>query len=234
MTDLATPSTLLTPTLPTFGDPAHVVFEKRPRRGPGLYDRTLSPEARRGEQRKILVEAAAHVFARDGFVNASVASILDASGLSRGTFYRHFEDVRAAFLAVQENAAEVLFSRVEAAFFGTADPVDKLRACIRAYLDLCAEYGDLSRVLHREAGMSVGHSAALRRDNLERLHRLFREGLELAHEKGFVKQVPDELTIQAFIGAVESVAMRYLEEHREQSISEALEPLVRLGRRAFA
>src|SRR5512140_2670248 len=75
-------------------------FVKRTRRGPGSYDRHMSPTERRNEQRRTLVDAAAHVFARDGYANGSVASILEVSGLSRGTFYRHFRDLREAFLAV--------------------------------------------------------------------------------------------------------------------------------------
>src|SRR5206468_3096281 len=100
MTDLATVTPLAPPSSQTFATPAaHVSYEKRPRRGPGSYNRSLSPEERRDEQRRTLVEGAAHVFAREGYMHASVASILDASGLSRGTFYRHFHDLREAFLA---------------------------------------------------------------------------------------------------------------------------------------
>src|ERR1041385_1876394 len=235
MTDLASPITLDVEPMPAFADPtASDAFERRPRRGPGLYDRTLSPEARRDEQRRTLVDAAAHGFARDGYANAAVAAILDSSGLSRGTFYRHFDDLRAALLAVQENAAEVLVARVESAFQSTDDPTDKLRACIAAYLDLCSEVGDLSRVLYREAVASGGDSLVLRKRSRDRIQSLFRRGLELAKEQGMIKRVPDEVTIHAFMGAIESVALRYLEERRESELSEALEALVRLGLRAFA
>lgn len=233
MNDLATVIPLDSPSLESYPAPASGEFEKRPRRGPGSYDRSLSPEARRDEQRRTLVEAAAHVFARDGYVHASVASILDASGLSRGTFYRHFHDLREAFFAVQEDAAQGLFTRVEAAFHSTDDPVEKLRACIRAYLELCAEFGDLSRVLHRESMTSDGDSAALRRRNQRRAADLFKSGLEVAVRRGLVRKVPDELTIFAVTGAIETVALRYLEEEREHDLLEALEPLVRLSLRAF-
>jgi AcrR family transcriptional regulator len=232
MTDLATVTPLEPSTHDSYPAPSGS-FEKRPRRGPGSYNRSLSPEARRDEQRRTLVEAAAHVFARDGYVNASVASILDASGLSRGTFYRHFHDLQQAFFAVQEDAAQVLFVRLEAAFLSTNEPAEKLRACIRAYLELCTEFGDLSRVLHRES-MSSAESALLRRKNIQRVADLFRGGLELAERRGLVRRVPDNLTVLGVIGAIEAVALRYLEEEREHQVLEALDPLVRLGLRAFA
>jgi len=233
MTDLAFSTALESQPLPAFGEPSSASFAKRPRRGPGSYNRSLSQHERRDEQRRTLVEAGAHVFAREGYANASVASILDASGLSRGTFYRHFHDLEEVFFAVQENAADVLLGRVEAAFEEAVGPVAKLRACVRAYLELCAEFGDLSRVLHREAVPSNGASAALRKKNRARVVELCRAGLTLAVNEGLVRKVPDELTVQAFVGAVEAVALGYLEEERERDIMEALEPLVRLGLRAF-
>jgi len=232
MTDLATVTPLEPPSSESYPAPSSS-FEKRPRRGPGSYNRSLSPQERRDEQRRTLVEAAAHVFARDGYVNASVASILDASGLSRGTFYRHFHDLQQVFFAVQEDAARVLFSRLEMAFLSANDPAEKLRACIRAYLELCAEYGDLSRVLHRES-MSNGKSALLHRKNIQRVADLFRDGLELAKRTSLVRRIPDDLTVLAVIGAIEAVALRYLEEEREHDVLEALDPLVRLGLRAFS
>jgi AcrR family transcriptional regulator len=209
-------------------------FVTRKRRGPGSYDRRLSPEARREEQRRTLVDAAAHVFARDGFANASVASILEASGLSRGTFYRHFKDLREAFFAVQLAAADVLIERVATAFSSESEPFDKTRAAIAAYLGLVAERGDLARVFHREALVSGKEYGDLRRDRLARIQSLFREGLALSVEKGILSRMPEDLTIYAVIIGIEGVAVRYLEERREHEIQEALEPLLRLCGRAFS
>lgn len=209
-------------------------FVSRPRRGPGSYDRRLSPEERRTEQQGTLVDAAAHVFARDGYARASVASILEASGLSRGTFYRHFKDLREVFLAVQERAAEVLLDRVESAFGNEREPADKMRAAVTAYLGLCAERGDLSRVFHREALVSGQEYLELRRQSLDRIQDLFRDGLGLAVNHGILRRMPEDLTIYAVIVAIEGVALRYLEDHREHEIGEALEPLLRLCARAFA
>jgi AcrR family transcriptional regulator len=209
-------------------------FIKRPRRGPGSYDRRLSAEERRDEQRRTLIDAAAHVFALDGYANASVASILEASGLSRGTFYRHFKDLREVFLAVQENAAEVLQEKLEAAFASKSEPAEKLRACVTAYLALCAENGDLSRVFHREALVSGKEYAELRQSKLEDIQGLFKQGLAQAVASGLIPAMPAELTIYAIMVAIEGVALRYLEEYREHELTEAIEPLVRVAFRSFS
>jgi len=223
------------PEQPSEGRPAprRHGFVKRPRRGPGSYDRRLSPEERKDEQRRTLVDAAAHVFAREGYASASVASILEASGLSRGTFYRHFQDLAEVFLAAQRNASDMLFARLEAAFRAEEAPAAKLRACIHAYLGICAEHGDLSRVFHREARVGGPEYAELRRTGVERVAGLFRQGLSEAVSAGVLGRLPSDVTVYAVIVAIEGVAMRYLEEHREADMLEALEPLVHLAGRAF-
>ena len=100
--------------------------EPSPRSGPGTYDRQKSPEERRDEQRRRLILAAARVFSRDGFAGASVASILEVSGLSRGTFYRHFEDLPDVFIAVRRAAAELAYEVVSTSVRRESEPVGRL------------------------------------------------------------------------------------------------------------
>lgn len=198
------------------------------RRGPGTYDRTQSTEERHEQQRRQLVAAAQHVFGRDGYARASVATILEVAGLSRGTFYRHFRDLRQVFLAAQAEAAELMYRTVEEAFHAAEDPPAKQRACIRAYLDFVLRYADLARVFHREAAVGGEEYAALRRENLSRMVGLWRAGLEEARSLGLIERIPDELSLYALVVAIEGVAMLYLEEYREGDVMEAVPVLERL------
>ena len=50
--------------------------------------------------RELLLSAAARVFAERGYAGAGVDRILDEAGLSKGTFYWHFESKEALFLAL--------------------------------------------------------------------------------------------------------------------------------------
>jgi len=209
------------------------VSGKRARRGPGSYDRTLTPDERRDEQRETLIRAAAYVFAKHGYANASVAAILEASGLSRGTFYRHYKDLQEIFVAVQENAGQVLLEKLARAVQSTDEPLARLQRAIEAYLVHCAENGDLSRVFHQEALISGEEYAALRRRCIEGIQAFFQDGLEKAVERKLIARMPDDLTIYAIIIAIEGVARRYLAERREPALREAYEPLLRLALRAF-
>jgi AcrR family transcriptional regulator len=208
-------------------------FVPRPRRGPGSYDRSLSAAARHEEQRLTLIDAAAHIFARYGYANAAVASILDASGLSRGTFYRHFGDIEAALSAVQENAGDVLLARLSTAVRRHAEPEVQLRAGIRAYLEHCAERGDLARVFHREAIAASEPHSAYRRQCVAVVQRALRAALASAVSGGLILSMPDDATIIGVMTAIEGVALRYLSDHRESELIDALDSLHRLAVRAL-
>ncbi len=208
-------------------------FVRRRRRGPGSYDRTQSTAARHEEQRLTLLDAAAHVFARHGYANAAVAAILDASGLSRGTFYRHFGDIEAAFCAVQEHAGDVLLERLATAVRLHTEPESQLRAAILAYLEHCAERGDLARVFHGEATAASAPHSAHRRQCIAVVQRSLRAALASAVSSGLIASMPDEATIIGVMTAIEGVALRYLSDHRESELVDALDSLHRLAVRAL-
>jgi AcrR family transcriptional regulator len=62
--------------------------------------------AAKPSQRNRLVEAMTMVAARYGYGGASVARVVKEAGVSRATFYEHFEDKEACFLAAYREVAE--------------------------------------------------------------------------------------------------------------------------------
>ena len=204
------------------------------RHGPGTYDRKKSPEERWDEQKKKLLVAAAHVFSRDGYANASVASILEHSGLSRGTFYRHFRDLGDVFLTVREEASKLLYEAIEARIKDEHDPPTMLRAGITTFLQLLAEHGDLARVFLREGrAMGQGRGAAVRQQAILHFVALIRSGLGVALERGLLSRLPGEITVYALVVAMEGVAVRYVEAHEEARAVEAAPELIDLCFRSF-
>ncbi|MFI8952083.1 ScbR family autoregulator-binding transcription factor [Streptomyces sp. NPDC053750] len=65
-------------------------------------------QERAARTRQSLVRAAAEVFAREGFVSASLTSISRRAGVSNGALHFHFESKQALARAVEEEAAAVL------------------------------------------------------------------------------------------------------------------------------
>jgi AcrR family transcriptional regulator len=209
----------------------------RPARAParGRYDRTRTPEERQREQRRLLLRCAANVFATQGFANARIEAIVEAAGMSRRTFYEHFDDLEDILLTLHDRAASGAFRFVEAAVRAVdeADPLARMQAAVAAFLAVVAEHPDLSRVVFREV-RAAGPDLEVRRDVvLGRYVALLFECLATAHARGLVSRPPDELTIYTLVAGIESVAMRYVARGEAARAQEAVPALVELLLRAF-
>jgi AcrR family transcriptional regulator len=66
----------------------------------------LTPERRRAMTREHLLEAAARVFARDGFQASSLDQIASYAGFTKGAVYSNFKSKEDLFLAVFEDRIE--------------------------------------------------------------------------------------------------------------------------------
>ena len=58
------------------------------------------------ESRKLIVDAAAQRFRREGLAGATIADILSDAGLTHGTFYAHFESKEALQAEAFRSAAD--------------------------------------------------------------------------------------------------------------------------------
>ena len=87
-------------------------------------------ERRRGE----ILDAAATLFASQGYASADTQALADGLGIAKGTVFRYFPTKRELFVACIERAMERLRSKVDAVALQAADPLEKLRRAIRAYL----------------------------------------------------------------------------------------------------
>src|SRR5438876_5927446 len=118
-------------------------------RGAAPRGRHAPPLAVRQEtQRQRLLEAAAAVFARSGYAEASAESISREAGMSKATFYEHFANKEECILALfDEGARTVLTAMAEATASAGPDPADRMRAGIGAFLEQLASHGNESQTL---------------------------------------------------------------------------------------
>src|SRR5438034_9454181 len=98
-------------------------------------------EVRQETQRQRLLEAAAAVFSRSGYAEASAEAISREAGMSKATFYEHFANKEECILALFDVAAtEVLRAMAEGTAAGGDDPLQRLRGGVRAFLEILAEH----------------------------------------------------------------------------------------------
>jgi len=104
------------------------------------------------------------VVAEKGYGTATVADVVERARVSRRTFYEHFEDKEACFLAAYGMGVEVVLGRLSEA--AQAEEAEGWRARLRSdlstYLAVLAEEPAFAKALHVEI-LSAGPAALARR-----------------------------------------------------------------------
>jgi AcrR family transcriptional regulator len=91
--------------------------------------------------RERLLRAITAAVAELGYANVRIADVVERARVSRQTFYAQFADKGECFLAAHAEGMQLILAQLGHAVAGAAglDPVDQLRAALRAYLSLASE-----------------------------------------------------------------------------------------------
>jgi len=93
-----------------------------------------------------LVAACSQQVQERGYAETTVAHIIKAAAVSRRTFYEHFDDKEACFIATYDLLMDHLRARVFAAFEAESSWPDQVRAGLGAMLEFFAEQPGLARL----------------------------------------------------------------------------------------
>jgi AcrR family transcriptional regulator len=96
-------------------------------------------QARSGETRRLLLEAAREVFVREGYERAQVEQIAAAAGRTKGAVYGHFKDKEDLFLALFEERSKRDIEAVVARMGAGTDKAANLAALRSFFRDLAAD-----------------------------------------------------------------------------------------------
>ena len=103
------------------------------------------PSGRKAESRRRLLDAARQLFVERGYHDTRPQDISKMAGVGHGTFYLHFGDKRACFLAFVEEAREELNEEVEG-FTSNADTLDAfIRGTLTGIFSYAVKYPGVLR-----------------------------------------------------------------------------------------
>lgn len=202
--------------------------------GRGKYDRNRTPDERQREQRRRLLDAAAHVFSEKGWADATVEAIVTRAGMSRRTFYEHFEDLKDCLLQLHERVTKAAVRAVETHVAGHDDPAELLRLGVTGFLGAIASFPHVARVMFRVVREAGPEFEPMHEQMMARFAKLMSDGVELAHRQGRVREPPDELRVFALCSAMEAVAMRYVMRGEEAKALDAAPILIEMVTKVFA
>jgi AcrR family transcriptional regulator len=180
-------------------------------RGTHGLDRSLVAAS----QRTRLLEAVGRAVADKGYAAATIDDIVGDAGVSKKTFYEHFNDKLDCFLAAYEAASDELLEHMTAAQEDAvpretgSDPVSRewlarTRAGIHAYLRWLAAEPALARVFLIEIAAAGPAALELRERMRDRYADRMRE-LQAADS------VPDEI-FHAVVAGADDLVVRRLRE----------------------
>ena len=182
-------------------------------------------EVRLTVQRQRLLEAAAEVFAKRGYADASAEAISREAGMSKATFYEHFSNKEEAILALFDEASALVLARVAEAYKESApDPVERVRTGVRAFVSAIADHPAATQTLLSEI-IGAGPSAVERRDAvMEAFARTIDEENRHAHENFGSPRLQSFEDAYAIVGAISELASRHVRRGEPADVRE-LEPV---------
>jgi AcrR family transcriptional regulator len=187
-------------------------------------------ERRKAETRRRLLAAARELFARRGYDATRPQDIARAADVAAGTFYLHFADKRAAFLAFTDHAAQELMGRIREHARDTRSFEQRLYASLEAVFEYAdANPGVLTAAFADAAVISAGLPAgtSLR----DRLARSLSEGLRQGMASGSVANDYDPLVIaHGIVGMIQAACVHAASDTRPRDL---LENLTRFCARAL-
>jgi AcrR family transcriptional regulator len=181
-------------------------------------------EVRQSRQRGRLLTAAAAVFARVGYADATAEAIAREAGMSKATFYEHFGNKEDCIVALFDAATEIVLDAMRAAAEREPAGGSRVRSTLGAFLGTLADFPDESQTLLVEI-VGAGPRAMERRDRaLEAVAQYLDELNAQDAERGATPRLaPDDAF--AITGAVVELASRQIRTGVPSDIRE-LEPVV--------
>jgi AcrR family transcriptional regulator len=158
----------------------------------------------RSEQRVRLALAMIDAIAEDGYRATRVADVISRAGVSRKTFYEHFENKQECLLVTFDLITAEATRRIESAYRDGVGWPGRVEAGIRALFDAAIENPGALRLSLLEIA-AVGPAGIARREkSSKRFEDLIRDALELAPGDGTVS----EPAVKAIVGGLNRVLYR--------------------------
>ena len=167
------------------------------------------------------------MFARVGYSEATAEAIAREAGMSKATFYEHFNNKEDCIIALFDAAIDVILSAMREAGDRSrdAEPAVRVRASAEAVLAALREFPNEAQTLLVEI-VGAGPRAMARRDRaLDAVAQYIDELNRRDHERGAAPRFASPHDAFAIAGAVVELASRQIRTGRPGDISE-LEPVV--------
>jgi AcrR family transcriptional regulator len=178
-----------------------IVRESRSEPGLPRGPQALPREAVAAHQRERLFKAMVEAVNEQGFMATTISDLVTRAGISRRSFYEHFQNKEECLLAVYD----VIIERLERRLIAAADSAEGWPAQLEAFLDelfkAAGDRPDLARLVCVEMGAAGPVGVQRWAQGAARMQRLITDGFRRAPGRG---TVPDPVA-RAIVGALRRI-----------------------------
>jgi AcrR family transcriptional regulator len=185
------------------------------------------PEVRQDRQRRRLYAAAAATFARLGYADATAEAIAREAGMSKATFYEHFDNKEDCIIALHDAATVAVLEAMRRTGndYAGSDAAGRVRAVIHTFLEVLAAFPDEAQTLLVEI-IGAGPRAMERRDRVLADYAAYVDDVNREDASRFgVARFASPYDAFAIVGAVVELASRQIRTGEPDDIRD-LEPVV--------
>lgn len=180
----------------------------------------MDAEERRAERRLKLIDAAISVYGEVGYRGATVKAICETAELTERYFYESFANGEALLIAAYGHVVGNLYADIAAAVTAAGDdPETRLRAALTLYFTRLKEHPKPARVFLLEIS---GISAAVDAVKLDALHGFSDLLVPSTIDPKRTEHGTAALLSVGMVGAVISIALRWVSKHYPQPVEEVV------------
>jgi|SRR5579863_2266009 len=157
--------------------------------------------------RQEILDAARDLFVREGYDNVSMRKIAEKIEYSPTTIYLYFKDKAELVESLCEETFARLLATLERIGVQSSDPVARLRACCRAYVDFGLKHPDHYRItfLLNAGENEMKVHAASAHDMGMRTFMYLRDGVEQCIARGGFRRVDLDVASQAIWSSLHGI-----------------------------
>jgi AcrR family transcriptional regulator len=153
-----------------------------------------------------------------GYAATTITDVVRHARVSRRTFYEHFVDKEACFLAAYDAVSDEVLAAIEGATAERDEWSERLVAGVRAYLRTLADAPAVARVFVAEILSAGPQALARRRAVLLRFAAALRAQVDAAADAGAPVRRLGDATALALAGAVHELVLATGEEDRGEEL----------------
>jgi AcrR family transcriptional regulator len=180
-------------------------------------------------QRGRMLAAMATAVGEKGYGAVAVADVIARAGVSRRTFYEHFDNKEECFLAAYDAGVDAMLGAIDEAIgsAAVAGPLAIARAGTARYLETLAASPAFARTFLVEV-LAAGPRALERR---AAVHARFAEQLAVVHRAArSAASAPGPHVFRACVGAIYELVTDHVLRHGAESLPSLLDDLVDVER----